>query len=645
MRGLCSADVANQARVAPSGSAQPRSSRPHPRDSHTMSMKRLIAATALLLLVSGLSEANAQRLFLQGGALVAEDTELSEISGTTPAISGGIQFDYANYGRFRAGLTYQDLLSLEGIVQLHPLGVDAPVNPYVFAGYGRYFSRGVNQEKGVVPLGVGLEYGVQPNLALSVEVEGRWGYAQPEDISNDDTPEIIAGLRPSLGIVYKVNRISREEPGATPVEEEREPQDPGSMEGFARQNFPGGERGGAVQSPFQDPTELTQGGAPTEFEIPDRDSIKGGQPLMISGPNDAAYDDPGVPPISGEVVVSEDGEMVRLPDGTFIMGLTDEDPFDIQNAGRSRITVSSFYIDRFEVTNAEYRAFLDQSNQRDEYLPDSTAWRESASRADWSTYFYGSTYDDHPVVAITWEEASAFCAWDGKRLPTEAEWEYAARSGRVGGIYPWAGFSPQDGFGRWLANFNPGRQGQAADGYAFTAPVGSYPPSRWGLHDMAGNVAEWVEDAYTPTYSQLTDLDPVHRDDTETRHVVRGGSWSSNAFRIGVGFRDFQEKEDASPRIGARCAADVSQIEGVSRDRSRGAGQQIPSPGQQQGAPPPQGQQPPAQGQQPPPQGQPPQGQPQQGQPPQGQSPQGQSPQGQSPQGQQPEPPNGGGIF
>lgn len=611
-----------------------------------MSMKKLIAAALLFILVGSASDAKAQRLFFQGGALVAEDTQLSSISGTTPALSGGVQFDYANFGRLRTGITYQDLLSLEAMLQLHPLGVDATVNPYVFAGYGRYFSRGVNQEKGMIPIGIGLEYGVQPNLALSLEVSGRWGYVKRTDIDQTDTPEIVAGLMPSLGLVYKLNRIEREEPGATPVEDEevREPGDPGDMEGFARQQgF--GSRNGGVSSPFQDPTQLASGGEPSNFEPPNRDSIKSSQPLMISGPNDSAFDDPGVPPISGEVVVSEDGEMVRIPDGTFIMGLTDEDQFDIQNAGRRLVTISSFYMDRFEVTNAEYRQFINNANNTEELLPDSAAWAESASRADWSTYFYGSTYDDYPVVAITWEEAGAYCDAQGMRLPTEAEWEYAARSGRVGGIYPWAGFSPQDGFGRWLANHNPGRQGQAADGYAFTAPVGQYPPSRWGLHDVAGNVAEWVEDAYTPTYSQLSDLDPVYRDESETRHVIRGGSWSSNSFRIGVGFRDFQEKEDASPRIGVRCAADISQIEGVSRDRSGGA-QRIPSPAEQQGTqqgPPPQGQ--PQQG--PPAQQPPQQGPPAQGQPPQGQ--QGQPPQGQTappPQGQQQppqQPPQGGG--
>ena len=263
------------------------------------------------------------------------------------------------------------------------------------------------------------------------------------------------------------------------------------------------------------------------------------------------------------------GDMVRLPDGTFIMGLTDEDPFEMQSAGRRRVTASAFYIDRFQITNAQYREYLQSLSpgEREEALPDSTAWSTSASRADWSTYFYGSNYDDYPVVAVTWQEAADYCENESKRLPTEAEWEYAARAGRVGGVYPWSGFSPRDAFGRYLANFNPGRQGQAADGYAFTAPVGSFPPSRWGLHDVAGNAAEWVEDTYAPTYANLSDLDPVYRgeDSEETRKVVRGGAWDSNAFRIGVGFRDMREADQGSPRIGFRCAADISQVEGTQR--------------------------------------------------------------------------------
>jgi formylglycine-generating enzyme required for sulfatase activity len=318
-----------------------------------------------------------------------------------------------------------------------------------------------------------------------------------------------------------------------------------------------------VSTPFQDPAAAAAGEQPDEYERPySRRELKQGPPLQIEGSAETPFEDPGVKPITGQVSLSANEQMVRLPDGTFIMGLTDEDPFDIQNAGRKRVTVSSFFIDRYEVTNREYRRYLNSigPQARAQRVPDSTAFEDVASRTDWSTYFNGSTYANYPVVGVTWEDAKAFCEWMGMRLPTEAEWEYAARAGRIGGIYPWSGFSPQDARGRFLANYNPGRMGQAADGYAFTAPVGSFPPSQWGLHDMAGNVAEWVRDAYAPTYRTLEDLDPVYTDPEETRHVVRGGSWSANAFRIGVGYRDFQAADDSSPRIGFRCAADPGAV-------------------------------------------------------------------------------------
>ena len=321
--------------------------------------------------------------------------------------------------------------------------------------------------------------------------------------------------------------------------------------------------GQEVGSPFKDPTELVPDQRPNEYTRPyERDSLKGTQPMVVPRAGRMPYDDPGTPPISGNVRVSEDGEMVRVPSGTFLMGLTDEDPFDMQNAGRIRVSMSPFHIDRFEVTNAEYRAYLDSLNRTtgQTRLPDSTAWQSNEAGVTWQEYFYGSTYADHPVVAVTWKEARAYCRWERKRLPTEAEWEYAARSGNVGGIYPWSGFNPQNRSGRYLANYDPGRAGKDADGYAFTAPVGSYPPSTWGIHDMSGNVAEWVADTYTATYGQHSDLNPFWTESDESRHVVRGGSWSSNAFRIGVGFRDYQPASDASPQIGFRCAVDPGRF-------------------------------------------------------------------------------------
>jgi len=322
--------------------------------------------------------------------------------------------------------------------------------------------------------------------------------------------------------------------------------------------------GQTVDSPFKDPTELVPDQRPSSYQrTTRRDSLKDARPLIIPRSGRMPYDDPGVPPMSGEVRVTEEGEMVRLPSGTFIMGLTDEDPFDIQNAGRLRASMSPFYLDRFEVTNGEYRAYLDSlsTEQRRERLPDSTIWNARQAGTAFSSYFYGSNTSDHPVVAVTWHEAKAYCEWERKRLPSEAEWEYAARSGVVGGIYPWGGFTPLTQDGEYMANYDPGRQGKGADGHAFTASVGSFPPSPWGLHDMSGNVAEWVADTYTNTYNQHSDLNPLWREDDESRHVVRGGSWSSNAFRIGVGFRDYQEGSEPALQIGFRCAVDPGRFD------------------------------------------------------------------------------------
>ncbi len=321
--------------------------------------------------------------------------------------------------------------------------------------------------------------------------------------------------------------------------------------------------GQEVGSPFKDPTELTPDQRPESYTRSyNRDSLKGTQPLVIPRAGRMPFDDPGASPISGSVRVTDDGRMVRLPAGTFLMGLTDEDPFDMQNAGRIRVSMSPFYLDRFEVTNAEYRAYLDSLDRstRRQRRPDSTVWESQQAGITWQNYFYSNTYADHPVVAITWNQARAYCQWERKRLPTEAEWEYAARSGEIGGIYPWAGFNPQTRSGRYLANYDPGRAGQDADGHAFTAPVGSYPPSTWGLHDMSGNVAEWVADTYTSTYAQHSDLNPYWQEANEPRHVVRGGSWSSNAFRIGVGFRDYEAATNASLQIGFRCAVDPGRF-------------------------------------------------------------------------------------
>lgn len=256
------------------------------------------------------------------------------------------------------------------------------------------------------------------------------------------------------------------------------------------------------------------------------------------------------------------GESVRIPSGTFIMGLTDADPLSLQNAGRKRVTVSSIYVDQHEVSNADYRQYLEQLSpeERSERLPDSTAWTEARSQESWETYFRSDFFSDYPVLGVTWAEAQAYCEAQNKRLPTEAEWEYAARGGFLGRIYPWAGISTRGSEGDYLANFNPS-EGYAADGYAFTAPVDAFPPNNWGLYNVAGNVAEWTQDAYTPSYDPLSDFNPHFVDENEPRRVVRGGAWNANTFSIGVGVRDSQPRDEASVSIGFRCVQDIGVLE------------------------------------------------------------------------------------
>lgn len=256
--------------------------------------------------------------------------------------------------------------------------------------------------------------------------------------------------------------------------------------------------------------------------------------------------------------------LVLIPGGSFLMGLDNADPFSLQPAGKVRISVNAFMMGHTEVTNRQYRAFLSSldGGERDAMLPDSTAWTSEIG-VPWGSYFWSDDFSDYPVVAVTWDQAKAFSEWAGVRLPAESEWEYAARSGVSGRIFPWDGLDVRDReSGEFRANFAPGGD-YGQDGYVITSPFGAFKPNNFRLYDMAGNVAEWCEDAYTPSYSALTRsgaqlVTPVYRSERENRRIVRGGSWASSEFFIGVGVRDFRQKDHASPRIGFRVARSVS---------------------------------------------------------------------------------------
>lgn len=256
--------------------------------------------------------------------------------------------------------------------------------------------------------------------------------------------------------------------------------------------------------------------------------------------------------------------MVLVPGGEFIMGLNDEDPLGIQPSGNIRIAVNSFWIDQYEVTNAQYRLYLETLSIADrvQMRPDSLAWAAQVG-VPWEVYFYDEGYANYPVVCLNWYQAQKYAEWAGKRLPSEAEWEFAARSGVSGRTYPWEGiYSRNARTGESLANFAAGGD-FSIDGFVLTAPVGSFPPNNFRLYDMAGNVSEWCVDSYFPSYKVLKMatkqlITPIYNSPGELRKVVRGGSWASNEYFIGVGVRDYRYAAHASPRIGLRLAMEAT---------------------------------------------------------------------------------------
>ncbi|WP_151737019.1 SUMF1/EgtB/PvdO family nonheme iron enzyme ['Paenibacillus yunnanensis' Narsing Rao et al. 2020] len=283
--------------------------------------------------------------------------------------------------------------------------------------------------------------------------------------------------------------------------------------------------------------------------------------------------------------------MIRLEGGCYRMGTDSTEGFAADGEGPAReVRISPFSLDRYAVTNAQFKDFVQDTRYRTEaetfgnsfvfhllLPPDQrsnpstmvrqTPWWHVIEGADWMhPEGKGSSVEermDHPVVHVTWNDAQAYCQWAGKRLPTEAEWEYAARGGLEGSRYPWGNELTPDGKHRcniWQGEF-PGSN-DAADGYIGTSPVDEYEPNGFGFFNMAGNVWEWCADVFDPNYHrQTTGINPLGRGRGNLRSM-RGGSYlchDSYCNRYRVAARNKNTPDSSSGNVGFRCAANFNE--------------------------------------------------------------------------------------
>jgi len=285
---------------------------------------------------------------------------------------------------------------------------------------------------------------------------------------------------------------------------------------------------------------------------------------------------------------ADEHAMVRLPGGSFRMGTEDLEGFPSDGEGPVRtVEVTPFLIDRCTVSNDDFARFVSSTDyvteaerfgwsyvfagflpaaiRRISRRPEITPWWAAVTGASWRRpEGPGSDLTDrgnHPVVHVSWRDAVAFAAWAGKRLPTEAEWEYAARGGHDQLRYPWGNeLTPG---GRHMANIWQGQfpvKNTAADGYTGTAPVDAFPPNDYGLHNVAGNVWEWCADWWGTTHPTRRVRDPVGPPSGPAK-VMRGGSYLCHASycnRYRVAARSSNTADSSGGNLGFRCVRDIA---------------------------------------------------------------------------------------
>jgi formylglycine-generating enzyme required for sulfatase activity len=280
--------------------------------------------------------------------------------------------------------------------------------------------------------------------------------------------------------------------------------------------------------------------------------------------------------------------MVRLEGGVFRMGSEDPDGFPADGEGPVRkVELGPFWVDRFAVSNRRFAEFVSATGfatDAERYgwsfvfggllLDDFPATR-GAAQAPWWRQVYeaswlapegpGSSIEgrlEHPVVHVSWQDAAAFCAWAGLRLPTEAEWEHAARGGLEQKRYPWGDEREPGGEHRmnvWQGSFPD--ENTLADGYLGTCPVEEFPANGFGLRNTSGNVWEWCGDWFDSTAHRTANepKDPQGPTAGESK-VIRGGSYlchESYCNRYRVGARSSNTPNSSTGNMGFRCARDA----------------------------------------------------------------------------------------
>jgi sulfatase modifying factor 1 len=283
----------------------------------------------------------------------------------------------------------------------------------------------------------------------------------------------------------------------------------------------------------------------------------------------AAHLGDGLPSVTGGPPAP--AGMVLIPGGEFLMGsenfFEDEKPVH-------KVMVNDFFLDRHEVTNARFAVFVKATGhvttaEREghcwAYFEGGTEW-QYAEGTDWRhPQGPGSTIEhrpDHPVVCVSWEDAAAYAAWAGRRLPTEAEWEFAARAGDPGHFVARTGeeqpveteVTANVWEGEWPAH------NRLEDGYFYTAPAGSFPANAAGVHDMLGNVWEWTADWYDAEYYAVSPGENPRGPESGDKRVARGGSWFCSPNYCGAystHYRGGSPPGHAFNNVGFRCAGDI----------------------------------------------------------------------------------------